>query len=213
MSSPDECLSSSELEQLRAGRLPRQRAAEVWRHAQQCDRCRQLTDGIDRRDMENLSPGLENTCSMQGNEAMNGQQADRRLNISVSLPLPERIGRYRIERALGSGGFGIVYLGFDERLHRQVAVKVPRNELVSSPQQANMYVEEARIVASLDHPNIVPVYDTGQTDDVACYIVSKYIIGTSLTEKIQNGPMPCIEAARLVALILARASPATQFGR
>src|SRR5208337_5629147 len=68
--------------------------------------------------------------------------------------MPPRIGRYRIERLLGEGGFGLVFLAFDEQLHRLVAVKVPHDRLVARPEDAELYVREAQAVASLDHPNI-----------------------------------------------------------
>ena len=78
-----------------------------------------------------------------------------------SLDHPERIGRYRIEKVLGQGGFGLVYLAYDEQLHRRVAVKVPHARLISKPEDAEAYLTEARTVANLDHPHIVPVYDVG----------------------------------------------------
>ncbi|MEO2024973.1 MAG: protein kinase [Fuerstiella sp.] len=82
-------------------------------------------------------------------------------------------GRYRLDRVLGEGGFGRVYLGFDEELQRQVAIKVPTRERFQQPEDAEDYLAEARTVASLDHPDIVPVFDMGRTDDGSIYIVSK----------------------------------------
>src|SRR5207302_6478187 len=96
---------------------------------------------------------------------------------SVAAPAtpPERIGRYRIERVLGQGGFGLVYLAHDEQLSRPVALKVPHARLVAQAADAEAYLTEARTVASLDHPNIVPVFDVGSTDQLPCFVVSKYI--------------------------------------
>src|SRR4051812_4695472 len=82
---------------------------------------------------------------------------------------PERIGRYRIEGVLGRGGFGIVYLAHDEQLDRRVAIKVPRRRLVAQAEDAAAYLAEARAVAALDHPNIVPVYDVGSTAAFPCF--------------------------------------------
>jgi len=70
----------------------------------------------------------------------------------------ERIGRYRIKKVLGEGGFGLVYLAHDEQLNRLVAVKVPHVKLISKPEDAEAYLAEARTVAGLDHAHIVPVY-------------------------------------------------------
>src|SRR5262245_26502208 len=72
---------------------------------------------------------------------------------------PEKIGRYRVERVLGKGGFGLVHLAHDDQLQRLVAIKVPHRKLVNSPGDAEAYLTEARTVASLDHPHIVPVFD------------------------------------------------------
>src|SRR3954469_12926865 len=80
-------------------------------------------------------------------------------------PPPERIGRYGIERELGKGGFGLVYLAHDEQLQRLVAIKVPHPDLITRPQDADAYLTEARTVANLDHPHIVPVFDVGSTED------------------------------------------------
>ena len=118
-----------------------------------------------------------------------------------SAEQPERIGRYRIERVLGKGGFGVVYLAQDERLNRPVAVKVPHTRLISKPEDAEAYLAEARTVANLDHPGIVPVHDVGSTEDCPCYIVSKYIDGTDLATKIRQKRLNYREAAQLVATV------------
>src|SRR5262245_7427505 len=87
--------------------------------------------------------------------------------------LPAHVGRYRVERLLGEGGFGRVYLAHDDELHRPVAVKVPHRHRISQPEDVEAYLAEARVLASLDHPNIVPVYDVGRSDDGLCFVVSK----------------------------------------
>src|SRR5262249_40869077 len=72
---------------------------------------------------------------------------------------PRRIGRYRVERLLGQGGFGLVYLAHDDQLQRAVAIKVPHAKLIAQPPDAEAYLTEARTVAHLDYPHIVPVFD------------------------------------------------------
>ena len=93
---------------------------------------------------------------------------------------PERIGRYRIERVLGQGGFGIVYLARDDQLQRLVAIKVPHRHLVTQAAHADAYLTEARTVAALDHPHIVPVFDVGSSEDCPCFVVSKFIVTATL---------------------------------
>lgn len=115
--------------------------------------------------------------------------------------LPDRIGRYRVERLLGEGGFGRVYLARDEQLDRPVAVKVPHARLVSGPELTQLYLAEARTVARLDHPHIVPVHDVGSTQQFPCYIVSKYVEGTDLATRLNEARLSCDEAADLIATI------------
>jgi serine/threonine protein kinase/formylglycine-generating enzyme required for sulfatase activity len=114
---------------------------------------------------------------------------------------PERISRYRVERVLGEGGFGIVYLAHDEQLHRAVAVKVPHSRLISRPEDVEAYLIEARTVAGLDHPNIVPVYDVGSTADCPCFVVSKFIEGVTLAHRIKHNRPLLAEAVQLVATV------------
>ncbi len=114
---------------------------------------------------------------------------------------PQRIGRYRVEKLLGEGGFGLVYLAQDEQLNRPVAVKVPHAKLISKPEDAEAYLAEARTVASLDHPGIVPVHDVGSTEDCPCYVVSKFIQGTDLATKLKLQRLQYREAAELVATV------------
>jgi eukaryotic-like serine/threonine-protein kinase len=97
---------------------------------------------------------------------------------------PQHIGRYRVERLLGQGGFGLVNLAHDDQLRRLVAIKVPHAHLVSKSPDAEAYLTEARTVANLDHPNIVPVHDVGSTDQFPCYVVSKYIDCTDLATRL-----------------------------
>ncbi|MFI5457946.1 MAG: protein kinase, partial [Isosphaerales bacterium] len=120
---------------------------------------------------------------------------------SFSLLHPTKFGRYTIGRRLGKGGFGEVFLAFDEELDRPVAIKVPRRERVSQPEDIEAYLNEARILASLDHPHIVPVYDVGRTDDGLCFVVSKYIEGSDLSTRIEETRPGFHESAALVATV------------
>ncbi len=113
----------------------------------------------------------------------------------------ETRGRYRLNRILGEGNFGRVYLGYDEELQRQVAIKVPTKEHFQKQGDAETYLTEARTVAGLDHPHIVPVYDMGRTDDGSVYVVSRYVAGTTLEGLIKEARPPHRESAELVATI------------
>lgn len=121
--------------------------------------------------------------------------------VGTSTPQLERIGRFRVERVLGQGGFGIVYLAHDEQLQRFVAIKVPHRHLVSRPEDAEAYLTEARIVANLEHPNIVPVFDVGSNEDYPIFIVSKYIEGVTLDKRVRANRPSLTETVELAATV------------
>jgi formylglycine-generating enzyme required for sulfatase activity len=129
-----------------------------------------------------------------------------------SGPLPAHVGRYRVERLLGEGGFGRVFLARDEQLERRVAVKVPHPHLVARPQDADAYLAEARTAAGLDHPHIVPVFDVGGTPEFPCFIVSKFIEGPTLDWAIRRQRPTPAAAAALVAAVAEALQHAHQRG-
>ncbi|WP_406694967.1 protein kinase [Singulisphaera sp. Ch08] len=98
---------------------------------------------------------------------------------------PKSIGRYLVEELLGQGGFGQVYKAFDADLNRRVAIKVPHPSRIKTSRDIESYFLEARILASLDHPGIVPVFDVGRTVEGHCYIVSKLIVGKDLAARLR----------------------------
>jgi eukaryotic-like serine/threonine-protein kinase len=112
-----------------------------------------------------------------------------------------QIGRYQVKKVLGEGQFGRVYLAWDDKLQRQVAIKVPHSTLVSRAEYAAAYLTEARAVATLDHPHIVPVFDFGSSSEWPCFIVSKYIDGSTLERLLKERRPPLHEAIELVAAI------------
>ncbi len=144
--------------------------------------------------------------TVAGAEQVAPQTEIRQSKLSVTFLSDSAVddtggGRYRPERVLGEGAFGRVYLAFDEELQRQVAIKVPTDERFKKPEDAEQYLAEARTVASLDHPNIVPVYDTGRTDDGSIYVVSKFIEGRTLRDRIKQDRPNHDEAATLLATV------------
>src|SRR5262249_17222832 len=115
--------------------------------------------------------------------------------------VPMQIGRYRIERVLGKGGFGVVYLAHDEQLRRPVAVKVPHPELVTRPEDAEPYLAQARTVGGLDHPKIVTVHDVNGTPELPFFVVSKYIEGCDLKHRMKEARLSVLEAVELTATV------------
>jgi len=84
-----------------------------------------------------------------------------------SQPLPEGLGRFLIRDELGRGAFGVVYLAYDPRLRREVALKVPQAEALLTSELRARFRNEAMAAAGLDHPNIVPVYEAGEEGSAA----------------------------------------------
>ncbi|HMO15911.1 MAG TPA: protein kinase [Pirellulaceae bacterium] len=114
---------------------------------------------------------------------------------------PSSFARYRKVRKLGEGAYGAVWLAEDLELKRQVALKEPRPERLKDVADIEIYLAEARVLASLDHPHIVPVYDVGRTNEGSCYVVSKLIDGTDLAEYVKQKSMTFDQSASLVAQI------------
>lgn len=111
---------------------------------------------------------------------------------------PEHLGRYRLDELIGEGGFGQVWRGFDSELHRKVAIKIPRPDRISTPERIEQFVQEARRVAQLKHPGVVPIYDVGR-DDKLCFIVCDLVEGKNLAEVIAEERHDAGSACRIVA--------------
>ena len=108
------------------------------------------------------------------------------------------IAAYRIERFVGRGGMGVVYQAEDTRLGRRVALKLLSADLAEDDRFRDRFVRESRLAASLDHPNIVPIYAAGEADG-QLYVAMRYVDGTDLRALIAaQGP---IEPALAVALV------------
>lgn len=119
--------------------------------------------------------------------------------------MPEEFGRYRIERSLGEGGMGAVYLAHDSQLDRKVAIKTPKFARNSDPNLIRRFYREARSAATLQHPNICPVYDVGEIGGIH-YISMAYIEGRPLSDLIKSNTFPpvasVLRVVRKIAIAL-----------
>lgn len=143
-----------------------------------------LRDSTDRDVQGGQShPTMTAESSVSGNEATSAS----------------RLGRFEIRRALGHGGFGVVFLVFDPRLNREAALKIPRPEILMSAPLRQRFLCEAQAAAVLDHPGIVPIYETGEIGPVG-YILSAYCKGPTLAAWLrqQSAISPGV-AAEIVA--------------
>ncbi|MBM4424415.1 MAG: serine/threonine protein kinase, partial [Chloroflexi bacterium] len=101
---------------------------------------------------------------------------------------PQKIGRYEIERGLPGGGMADVYLARDPNTERQVVVKVVKREFSNNDEFRARFRREARVIATLEHPAIVPVYDFDEHDGQS-FIVMRYMPGGSLLDRMKQGPL------------------------
>ncbi len=124
----------------------------------------------------------------------------RTKGLETAFSGEERLGRFAIERELGRGSCGIVYLARDERLNRVVALKVPQASLVGSYAEEERFLREARSVAALRHPNIVTVHEVDRLGDTL-YLVMEYIPGKTLGEWARETRPTPRQAAGLVAML------------
>jgi tetratricopeptide (TPR) repeat protein/TolB-like protein len=106
------------------------------------------------------------------------------------------VGPYRVSSLLARGGMGDVYRATDERLRRDVALKVLAESKTGDPRRVERFMHEARVTASLTHPNIVRVYDVGVADDRA-YLVAELLEGETLRTRIERGAVPADETMRI----------------
>lgn len=114
---------------------------------------------------------------------------------------PEKIGYYEIKSELGRGGMATVYRGYDPRFEREVAVKVlPPEMLHADPQFRLRFQREAKIIARLEHPSIVPVYDVGEENN-QLYFVMRFMGGGSLAGRIRERVYRVEEAVRLLGQV------------
>ncbi len=110
----------------------------------------------------------------------------------------ERIGRYKVKSVLGQGGMATVYHAYDPNFERDVAIKVLTVTLQSDAQFRARFDREAKTIAQLEHPAIVPVYDFGEQDGQP-YIVMRYMSGGTLADRLKNGALTLEETSQIIA--------------
>ncbi|MBL8098588.1 MAG: serine/threonine protein kinase [Anaerolineales bacterium] len=116
------------------------------------------------------------------------------------MPIPEQIGRYIIKTELGRGGMATVYRAYDPSFDREVALKILPREMLHDPQFRTRFEREIKLVASLEHPAIVPVYDVGDIEGQPYYVM-RYMTGGSLSDLIAKGKFTVQETAAIIGKV------------
>jgi serine/threonine protein kinase len=142
-----------------------------------------------------LGPPEDPTARLDGEFEVHRDDTERLSGDTPRTPGGRLVlGRYRLERKLGAGGFGVVWLAFDEKLEREVAVKIIQAD--GDDPVLHRAAREARVAARLNHPGIVSLYELGEDDD-AVYLVSELVPGRTMAELTRAGALSDRDVARI----------------
>ena len=122
------------------------------------------------------------------------------MQVSDDPRVGTELAGYRIESLLGSGGMGVVYLAEDLRLKRRVALKVLAAAVAEDRSFRDRFLRESELAASIDHPNIVPVYEAGTAEDLL-FIAMRYVEGRDLKARLGRGRLDPADAIGLLAQV------------
>jgi len=128
------------------------------------------------------------------------------------LEAGSQIGQFRIEREIGRGGAGVVYLAQDTKLGRRVAIKSLPLELMRDPQMRSRLKREAKLLALLDHPNIATIHDIVEQTESGGYLILEFIEGDTLAERIAHRPIDLREALSIAQQIAEAVAAAHEHG-
>ena len=159
-------------------------------------------DNYLRCEVESMLSSSEAAGSFMQNPAV-GEVAEAIAENKKKLRVNEILSHYKILKLLGEGGMGEVYLAQDTRLERKVALKILPAAFVQDAERMRRFVREAKAASALNHPNILTIYETGETDNTN-YISSEYVEGETLSERLRREPLS-LKTALNIAMQIASA--------
>ena len=168
------------------------------------------TDAKLRRELESLLASHEQAAQGFIAEPAFAAVAAALAETQTGLTPGQQLGNYQILKPLGAGGMGEVYLARDERLGRQIALKILPPLLAADAEWMRRFQQEARTASALNHPNILTVHEIGQAEGVT-YLATELVEGETLRARLQNGPLPLpevLDIARQIASALQAAHEA-----
>ena len=136
----------------------------------------------------------------QSGETATSPPKEAALSFSTDVPIGSELLGFRIEKEIGRGGMGVVYLAEDTRLRRKVALKLLAPGLAQDGAFRERFLAESELAASLDHPNIVPIYEAGEADG-RIFIAMRYVEGADLKALLCQGPLDPAHTVAIVAQI------------
>ncbi len=208
---------------------------DAARHVESCPACQELLAKASQRDVlvGEICDTLRNSGELTVNPA---HESSSSIIVSVESLMAEdnpidyepvsleflapashpemlgRIGRYDVERLIGTGGMGMVLKGFDSELHRVVAVKVLLPHLANSGAARRRFAREAQAAAAVVHEHVIPIYNV-ESDGELPYLVMQYVPGQSLQARVdEQGPLDVKESLRLARQIAAGLAAAHEQG-
>ena len=189
------------------GRLPEWEGEALELHLDRCEECRRV-----------LASLASDPSSRSVPEPATRSAPDTIENAATMPSAPgstlgpgDQLDQYKIERMLGRGGMGEVFLARDEQLRRRTAIKVIRPEMVGSADAVDRFLLEARAAARLNHPNIVTVYGVGECRGLR-YIALEYVEGPTLRDRLGRSALPCSEWIPIARAVAEAAADAHSHG-
>ena len=214
---------------LEATLLPEQESEpdeQLLAHIENCTRCQQriselagplamwdgvkaaISDAVSSDQQRRFPPVNFDQSAIHWTEAM----ARQLLSPPTHPEMLGRLGRYEVERLIGSGGMGVVFKAFDTELNRPVAIKLLAPYLASSGPARKRFAREARAAAAVVHPHVVPIHNV-ETERESPFIVMQFVSGESLQTRIdRNGPLQLCEILRIGMQVADGLSAAHQQG-
>ncbi len=140
-----------------------------------------------KREIRSLLKVQKSADNFMENSAMNLMAKEIAQNeTEFSSPVGKQFGSYTIEKPIGAGGMGEVYLAHDAKLNRKVALKILPAEFVADAERIKRFEREARAISALNHPYIVTIYDVGATDGIN-FIATEFVEGVTVRDLINRG--------------------------
>src|SRR5258706_15128693 len=173
-----DCLDDNAASEFVSGTLAQSALGRVESHLAGCRDCRQLVAAL-------AGDEADSNAATHKHERVEDSQVAKRPVLSIG----DRVGRYLVLSSLGAGGMGVVFSAYDPQLDRKIALKLLRANLGANAKEARARLKrEAQAIAQLNHPNVVAVYDVGETDDADVYVAMEFVEGDTLTTWLRRWP-------------------------